>query len=702
MTRFSSRTPELPRYQPPRSKVSSYRDDRASLFWEVEPNNEHPSWDVDIEVYATGDEQRGIAGRRLLALQLAPAIRAHSHGRNMTFRGKISGGLTKLWRFLDNLEMSGGSAVVSVADFDHAHGQLLKTYLLQDWKVGANKSRQEIGTIRYWLEQARSIIGMEDPELLWPSIQMERGTEHRDVDPKILRRLYHHLKRYHVGHIAAAEEGQRLLAKGRDPRTIGDGCDKAAWSSPANYAYLANGWVQAALRDRSISMNDFAGPRFANPKNFSGLTVSAPSYIPVEERTPSDAIRWFVPGVEDATAAFILFMLHTGWNPETVLNIDVTDLHRWADYRLRDTEDQQSKTATVAVYGYKGRAHKEQIAFSLQRPVGHPYQIIKKMIERTEPLREKIRRDIEVLENLDVRSKEDLRRLAIMKQRVKSPWLYFMLRNAGKDVSYRVGVLRHATNAILRDFCKKVASNSYNDNLSKENSAFGGSIETLKLSDIRDGFASFIYDNSLSNILLLKQALGHGNIRTTRAYLRQRRQIAQRFSQFTSFQESMFDEIAMFGQVDPTVLFVRARSGGITSEQRARLLDRRMRTRMGMGCLSPDSPPANIAPSHKGGVCAVQRCSLCEHGVVFADSLGSLAIRKAELEFIRSQVSSERFQGSTFQYEWIAVHTIVESLFRSRADEFDALAADHRSRLKEGDAYLFDQIPATFFDSGSL
>jgi hypothetical protein len=672
----------------------------SALQWEVFPEDGRRSWDVDIRPYANGNPEKGIRAREQLAAQLAPAIRGHSYGRPLSFRAKITGGLTKFWRFLDSLEEVGAGEISDVRHITHAHGQLFKTWLLRTWRTGANRSRQEIGTVRYWLEQARDILGVADPMLLWPSIQMPRGTQHKDVDPRLLRPLYHHLKRYHLGFLAAAEEGRALLARGCDPRSIGDGECRAAWSEPANYAFLAAKWVEASLADHSVTMEKFGGKRFNNPKNYY-LTPCGPAYLQEETRTASDAIRWFVPMVEDATAAYLLVMLHTGWNPETVYNIDVSQLSAWADERLDATKDPNSKTATVAIYAHKGKSDREQIAFSLRRPQGHPFQIIKAMIERTRPLRESLQIRLDALEAITSPSKEQARATSELRFMVRSPWLYFRMRGVSSTPG-RVGVLGHTTAMVFRSFCRDTFEGIRARIPADERQAFRQSLEQLTLSDLRDGFASFIYDNSLFNVILLKQALGHGNIRTTRAYLRQRRQIAQRFGQFTTFQEALFDEIKRFRAVDPTVLYIRLSVSEITDEQRRRLADRRLRTRMGMGCLDPASPPPDVAPGHRGGLCAVQRCTLCVHGVVFEDTLPHLAVRQAELRHIRSRVAAERFQASSFQFEWLAILTIVENVYSHRRDEFDRSVNTHIKKLEAGEAYLFDQVsPALVLEDGA-
>ncbi len=73
----------------------------------------------------------------------------------------------------------------------------------------------------------------------------------------------------------------------------------------------------------------------------------------------------------------------------------------------------------------------------------------------------------------------------------------------------------------------------------------------------------------------------------------------------------------------------------ITREQEERLRDLRMRTQVGMGCWDPLNPPRHVAPKHlPGTLCAVQRCTLCEHGVVFEETQPETARPRGDPESV--------------------------------------------------------------------
>lgn len=675
------RTPNITELRPP-----------DALDWPVKPKSGRASWNMDLKVFAEGDPGGGISARPALIRQLAPAVRAGSIGKADHEGAQIKSTLKYLWRMLDTLDLSGNAPLNDLALITNAHGQLFKTILLRDYQFKPTYARGVFGRIRRWMMHARKLAN--GPELIWPTIRDERGTIHKDVDPRLLRPLYSYLKGVHAGFLGALDEGRQLASIGVDPR-YARGPKFEIWSSSANWAYFAQKFVSASLVAGALPMRKFAGRPV--PDRTLSVAQPGPSFIPPTVRTHFDAVRWFVPTMADAVAAFTLVMLHTGWNTDTVKNIDISDDSRWFDHRLDGSGDPNTKTATVALYANKGRTGREQIAFSLRNPKSHPFQVIKAMIAATEPLRSHLRNEIEELQRIDRRSDQQQQRLDNIRVIIKSPWLYYTVYEAEGS---RVGVIdKSAANEVLRMHFRNAIAASSRLLREFDIEEVMQTVRDFTFSDIRDGFASFIYDNSLFNVLLLKQSLGHSKLRATRAYIRQRRQIADRFRRFTEFQEAVFDELGRFQRVDPTILYMRMSGREVTEGQVQRLRESRLRTRMGMGCLDPESPPEDIAPGHGGGLCAVQRCTLCIHGVVFADSLPDLAIRVAELRFIRTRVAADRFEGSTFQAEWLAVHLIVERLFTQRVDEFEALATSHAKLLENGQAYLFDQVPPSILMS---
>lgn len=682
--------------EPDRADVARIHPDDGALGWLVQPHDDKPSWDADLSVFASGSREEGIAARPGLIADLAPAIRANSKGRDKRWFGRTRSCLKVFWSLLDDMERRGAGNLDGAADVGDATGQIFKTWLLQERGSGSASARMHLGTMRALLSASKRRRGDPDWDLAWPTVAGNRGTEHKDVDPEILKPLYSTLKSHHARCGRAMKEGAELLRRGVDPRTVGDGADRDAWSDPANVAVLAREYVTRVLDEPGTQMRHVA-KRFAEPGNH-GLPAFGPSALGPPAGRSFDAVRWFVPTFDDTACAFFLVLMHTGWNPDTVANIDVSSDRAWFDTRLG--VDGEAGKGTVAIYGHKGRVGKEQIAFSLVKPHGHPYRVVRAMVERTEPLRDGLRRRLAALERSGCTREDERREAAELRSMIKSPWLYFTRTNARSDAPCnRVGVVSASTDMLLRsfrDFAGEALRGVYRAHEDAAVRERHRPLLAITPSDLRDGFASFVYENSLYNILLLKRALEHGHASTTRAYIRQRRQLAERFREFVEHQNRFFDEIRRFRRVDPTILFLGARFGEVTPEQRARLADDRLRTRMGMGCLDPRRPPEDIAPGHEGGDCGVQRCTICVHGVVFAESFPALAVRMAELRFIRGRAAQERFESSSFLHEWLAIEWTVSNFFLERSAEFEDAVRAHLAELKAGRAYLFDQVPPSF------
>jgi len=660
--------------------------DESALRWEVRPHDgRRPSFDCDLTEFAVGAKAKGIAPRPRLIHELAPSIRADSVGKATGSIALMLVYVRQFWRFLDHIVARGAPDIASCNQVTNAHGQLYKTWLLQDSALSPSSAGGPLGAARHLISDARRRQKMKDWKLLWPTIEEGREILHKDVDPEILRPLYATLKAHHARMGRAIAEGSELLTRGVDPRKIGGGADFEAWSDQANVAVVAKEYLIRTLAGHHSGPSGL--PMRLRLPHAYGLPAHGPSGVPPHMRTLPGTARWFVPTFEDTAASFLLVLLHLGWNPDTALNIDVSSDASWSDWRLGVQGSDQH--GTVAIYGHKGKVGKEQVAFSLSKPAGHPFQVIRSMIERTNLLRSTLRCRLACLDGIKDRTVEQRREAEAIGGMILSPWLFFA--GNGKGPGGRVGCVTAspALNDMMRSFCwkaLKAALRMHRDDTRESRRRY---VDLLSFTpgDLRDGFAAFLYDNSLYNDLLVKRALGHNSLRTTRHYLRQRRQIAQRYKEFTQF----FTEIIRFRQVDPTILYLRARFGEVNDEQRERLADHRMRTRMGMGCLDPAHPPSNLAPDHRGDLCLVQRCTLCRHGVYFEDSLPHLAVRMAELQFIKSRVPADRFAGSSFQAEWVATDFVVSRLYPARSVEFIAAAEHHLSELQDGRAYLFDQ-----------
>jgi len=660
----------LPQGQTSSACVIHVETGTNSLTWPVPAQRGAPSFTVDLTPFAKGDNRLGLPARPVLIGQLAPEFRTWSLDKS---EGTIVASISYLrafWRLIAALDERSRPLQDDITAITPAVGALFKNYLLYDLRVGTSFARRCLKTTQALIEPTRSRLGILSHRVLWPTVQEKRGTLHKDVDPAAAGRLYKAAKEVVRRFGRAHAEGKALLQDRREALPV-----SSTSSSPGEVACLTRCCLDDMLREPAALVHEIASRFFRRPRTIS---VWPRGYA---EDRPFDRYRWFVPLAEDTVACLTLVLLHTGWNLDTVFNIDISSLDTWCQQRLGSDAEE-----TVAIFSNKGRTNREQVAFSLTRPEFHPYRLIKDMTEHTEPLRADLRRKLAAVEKEPpTPSRQD--RLLKLRKAIASPWLFLKINgSSGDPITGRVGVLeRQGTFLVL--FRTLLAS--------------AGLDLTLKPSDMRDAFASFLYENSLYNILLVKRALGHQSLDATKHYLRQRRMLAQRFADFTAWSDGLFDEIKRFQTVDPTILYIRVRFGDITADQRRRLADYRLRTRMGMGCLEPEHPPDQIAPMHSGGLCTVQRCILCRHGVIFNDSFVPLAQRLAELHVIRGHTPIDRWHASSFQTEWIAIEATVERVFPRRAQEFAEAMQAHLGRLQRGEAYLFDQIGVGAI-SGSL
>ena len=631
----------------------------SPLIWWAAGPDDAPPIRLDLSPFADGDASRELPAYPHLAAAFAPALRDLTVRKSRNTIEQYLINLRTFWRFLGILRDRDADIDDDIAAISPSLGHLYKLHLLNDLRRGPAKARLALALINTLLHATRQRLELVPHRLAWPNVQMPRRAMHRDVQPERLKVLYNAAKAVVRRFTAATAEGAALLSRGSDPRPYSG--NRHVWAAPENIAWLTRHFLDRHLaeggRESFTSMVDW---RLYSSSIF-------PTSIP--SPTPFDRASWFLPTAEDTAARLVLVLLHTGWNPETVCNLDISG-DTWFQHRL-----ELSAGETVALFATKNRTNREQVAFSLTRPEFHPYRVIKEQVTRSEPLRAALRRKLVALGT--PASPTDMELAHKLRRMIASPWLF--LSKKAQPGTGAVGVFLDSKNTFANCYKKLLADAGLDD-------------ESLTPSDLRDGFASFVYGNSAYNVLMVKRALGHGNLNATKHYLRQRMMLAQRFADFAAWSETLFDEIKRFRSVDPTILYIRARFGDVTKTQRQRLADHRLRTRMGMGCLDPENPPAAVAPAHERGMCTVQRCILCRHGVIFRDSFVPLARRLAEIQVIRGHTPVDRWDGSSFHAEWLAIEAAVKRVFIGRDAEFARFVEEHADQLRRGDAYLFDQI----------
>jgi hypothetical protein len=647
------------------------------ILW-VTPNDV-PSYQVDLSQFANGgrkQELRGSSmsrwggdytGRPRFAMQISDYFRLTTPGPHTA--NSVLTGLRALFRFLDITHPE----AASVSDLTDAHGVQFKA-----WLETEGKSYGTYKALKGAVERIRQLEGL--PPLWWPARSPTPNLVQDDVDLLGVRRLFHALKGEGREIKAMFREGSALQMAGRDPRGVrfdqGNMC--ARWEFRENHAWLIDYLTKEYIpNQRGFKKEKSLG---LVKSNYDYQYHLGPAYLApgMTERGREGIVgklRWFHPSYHDTAVLLWLFLLGTGWNLAAALSVDVSADEQWFD-------DHPHKPEFKVLHAFKGRADKHVFALSLGKPEWHPYQIIRFMIERTRALRETIRRRLVELEKLHGNhpSPASASEIEHLRADLRSPWLYHCVNRIGQVSAFGNNESRRL-NSLVRTVAKRA-------NLLEEHP----SLVQMATSTARDAWIGFAYVKSGHNVVLTQLAAQHANAATLRHYLGRRRYRKHSEAVIRKVQDIVFSEIENKRIVDATRLRILVQNGHITVEQERRLLDLRYRTRLGMGCLDPTNPPRDVAPGHPlGAVCAVQRCTGCVLGVVFAESIGPLARAKAELMQLRRELPLAAWIGSSFEDEAASIDA---TLAQFPAEEVDKAVATWFARIQNGEAVVHDTYPS--------
>ena len=347
------------------------------------------------------------------------------------------------------------------------------------------------------------------------------------------------------------------------------------------------------------------------------------------ENTPT-----LLPSKRDCKFIMTFVLIKTGWNEAVALNIDSENYLR----------PHMADPGRHALHSIKVRAGGiEQVHVGQNKEEWSPGNLVKQVIERNEPLRAVLRKQLEELkQQTQGQPLSNAQRLGIaqLKQAIRSPWLHatkpgrFKLENWDQnDSGWRiqklkandVGIQRYADKSTLITLLQ----GETNTILASRGHPL---IEKITLSDLRDAYISWAYSSTGYQWMMAKLAAGHTTIQAAISYLRTRALKQHGEAAVRQLSTIVFDEIKTRKRLDPIFLYARVNRGAVSKEQRERWTNGKDRTRVGTGCADFKHPPKHMAPNHQEGMgCRTQRCTLCEHSVVFHDSYPHLSRRKAEL-----------------------------------------------------------------------
>jgi len=589
---------------------------------------DYPHVKIDFSEFSTGAAEANtkvgkkkwngaFRGRPALIDALIPEIQTRYSMKSPQIIVSIQGDLRTLWRFLDSWEQQTGTRIDHLLDIGDLHGAA--------WvRQNPPPRRGPYQTAARLLNDARNRAQVAP--VLWETLpgKIPRVTDM--PDPTRIKLLYHELKRRAFAIFRRWKEADECAAKGKSLV----GVKRLGCQAPRITIEDAH----ATYRD-IIQLTGNPAPNAKVVGEILGLTFRKT----MPRRWPSIALlqAGLYPTRGDVQVLFHLFLLQTGWNPQTTLDIDVSD-DRWAT-------DHTSGPSLKVLQSLKNRNHATQFFLSLAKPTTSPYRIVTALLGRTESLRSAITPERSLSPRVASRS----------------PWIYTNSRDSTKYISpldYSFGQ-GNSQQRFLR-----LIAREHNDSVmqAKERTSPDGMQdsadspnlipEDLKATDLRDAYIGHVYLRSGHNWLIAMFAAGHKSIRSLKNYLNHRSYRMASEKQVGTFQGHLWQEIEQHRIVDPAILHTLCRQGQISQEQRDRWLSHEDRTYVGMGCRDFLNPPREIAPDHRSGEgCRIQRCTLCKLGLLFSDSMPFLARRREELIWLREQIPTPTWVLSSFPEE---------------------------------------------------
>jgi hypothetical protein len=619
----------------PLHEVSSLNIDSTNndplRFWTH--HSDEPSL-LDLNIFATGQADAPVggdlwlgafSGRPGLVSEIAPVIFDSFYYASPRTIGQCRHWLRAWWRIFDKVEASAdirsssSARVGSIVDISEIHRQVA-------FDSGMRKT--DFNAFVRIVNIVRLSLGLR--KLHWTS--PDDPTPNREIAaPWQFNKLRFALKHSWYAAIDRWERADQLKA--------GAVCTSVEEQRlKMNYVHFNSAIIR--LGKPRPNLNELKGDMPYKLFNDSGYSVP-------------DMLRGSFPDSFDIRVAFHLCLASTGWNPTTLLNLDIT-----SDFISPHPKD----SSRYILHGHKRRGDSFPTSDGLYKSQASAGMIIVLLIERTKLLREKLKKEVSGLRLLLVAqsiigaSTDDVdatrRQIVASEKGLKSPWLFVSQATEKiawlRTSSYSIGNDGYSTATFLDQYINDLNKNK----LKKDH------ISKIRSSDFRDAFAEYAYRFSGGQILFVMKALGHRRATTTQDYINNNVMNADSKKLYRTFSNAFWKEIETHGRVDPTILAKWSQDAEVTHEQRTRLSKYRdlRRSRIGVGCKNPTQPPQHISPNFfpdGQSMCVTHRCTLCiENAVIFPDSISGLCQRFAELQHLRTQMSSVAFAASSFHEEY--------------------------------------------------
>lgn len=588
-------------------------------FWTTHPA--YPSL-IDLNVFKSGTinvksnaPNKYFSGRPELISQLFPIIKADIEPLSISSIKRIIAGLRSWWRLFDEIE---DKTMNDPTTFRKVNTLEDITDIHRQWAYDSKMNIATFNNVVRIFNLARTYYKL--PRLHWKFPSRSKKTKH------LLPRAQINDIRFSLKH-----EWRAVLLR---------------WE---NTDSMINMEEKKIITDTLLtSIDNLHKPYLFASEIVHALSENPCSNLPYRQKKihKRDIIteRLFYPNIYDIQLAFHLCLANTGWNPSTLLGLDLD---------TNFLEDHPKDPTRYLLRGFKERGKSEHISEGLYKSRESAGVILHTIIKRTSTIRNHLYENLKILElqyeelkrkNVSEKKIEAKRKeITTIRFKSKSPWIFTNF-NGIQCLNFENYSFCQNGTTFIRNFIDKININRAADK----------KISYLKPSDFRDAFAEYAYRSSGGMILYVMNALGHRSPTTTQRYLDNTILNEESKNLYSMFSNTLWNEIEFYNRADPTILAKICRDGNATNEERERLNSYRSlrRSRIGVGCKDPFNPPrsidSNFKPNGKA-MCHVHRCTLCiENAVIFPESISGLCKRLAELRHIRNVMSEAAFSESSF------------------------------------------------------
>jgi hypothetical protein len=603
-----------------------------------------PGETVDLSEFALGAGPSGnnmwagaFSGRPELLEDLWSSLELAIQGRSQNRAAKLKGSLRAFWRYLDAREAYLAKHAVSLPRVERLYDISGATFdaFLNDgpdnaWKAASINHGK---AIRPLIES--SLHEADLPLITTSPIPNKRALPKDTASDDEGLSLIRHLRSKAIAILRRWDQADLLASQGRDLGLFAtDPQARRALSVQPTTIADAHATYRGFV-DRSGRPNPTA-KEFWESIGYSVAKSSQTSWWPKNQSGP---VNWvdleagLYPTSSDVSIIALLCAARLAWNPSTVLSID---LRKWSipfDDRNRWVFAPKMRSGGRFQYGIS----------DARKPSG-AFQLISRLISRSMPLREALKRD------------PSLHRASIAAQR--SPFVGINLWSGpGKSffVADREG--------------EKTLNNWLRVCIDEHNRQDGAiKVRHMTCSDFRDVAAAVMFKDSRYSLFVKQLMLGHASQSTTVAYGYRHSSRQESHALVKNVVEDVLEQSKSGVRWDPVM--TRAKIEGVVTDQEA--LDRlrtyrESRTYAGVHCTRPTEPPPRIDPDNpqdgrtlcaQGHLCVARSCP---RGVVLRDSLDEICRSVAEYEWRRDRLGAVRWLNSSAEEDLAGLKTALSA-----------------------------------------